>query len=342
MDYKSIITVSDIHISDSNFGITCKTPMPAGVLSDYAYDDLNNIFAALTNELQGYDVCYVTVSPIVSDFNELLNSVKTLFNGSSLVLRSNGFSICEIKCDGEFTYTDCNVPIIDSRQKLREYAEHKRISMLEKLFDEGIDIPCFDGVEISPLAKVGKGTLILSGTKIYPQTVIGENCIIGPGSIIEKSEIGNDCTINNTKVLSSKIENNVKIGPYCNIRPNCHIRSGVKIGDFVEVKNSVLGEDTHASHLTYIGDSDVGARVNFGCGTVTSNYDGTNKFRTVVEDDAFIGCNTNLVAPVTVKKGAYTAAGSTITDDVPEDSLAIARSRQTVVNGWVKKRNGKK
>ncbi len=112
----------------------------------------------------------------------------------------------------------------------------------------------------------------------------------------------------------------MKIGPFAYIRPNCHVGPGVKVGDFVELKNSTIGEGTKISHLTYVGDSDVGGHVNFGCGTVTVNYDGTSKFRTVIGDHAFIGCNTNLVAPVRVGEGAYTAAGSTITDEVPADS----------------------
>lgn len=112
----------------------------------------------------------------------------------------------------------------------------------------------------------------------------------------------------------------------------------MKIGDFVEIKNSNLGDGTKVSHLTYIGDTDAGENINFGCGTVTVNYDGQKKFRTVIEDGAFIGCNANLVAPVTIKKGSYVAAGSTITKDVPEDALAVARTRQQAILGWAKKR----
>ena len=131
------------------------------------------------------------------------------------------------------------------------------------------------------------------------------------------------------------------VGPFAYIRPHCRIGSGVKVGDFVELKNSTVGNDTKISHLTYVGDSDVGRHVNFGCGTVTVNYDGHTKFRTVIGDDAFIGCNTNLVAPVQVGSGAYTAAGSTITDDVPADSLAIARSSQVNKRQWAAKRKKK-
>ena len=130
------------------------------------------------------------------------------------------------------------------------------------------------------------------------------------------------------------------MGPYAYVRPNCVIADKVKVGDFVEVKNSTVGEGTKIAHLTYVGDSDVGSGVNFGCGTVTVNYDSKKKHRTTIKDGAFIGCNTNLVAPVTVGEGAYTAAGSTITEDVPGDALAIARSRQTVKEKWRTKKYG--
>ena len=129
-----------------------------------------------------------------------------------------------------------------------------------------------------------------------------------------------------------------KIGPFAYIRPNCRVGRDVKVGDFVELKNSTVGDGTKISHLTYVGDTDAGSRINFGCGTVTVNYDGTAKFRTTIGDGAFIGCNTNLVAPVKIGEGAYTAAGSTITDDVPADSLAIARSSQTIKIQWAAKR----
>ena len=140
-------------------------------------------------------------------------------------------------------------------------------------------------------------------------------------------------------VANSQIGNETAVGPFAYVRPGSNIGQHVKIGDFVEIKNTNLGDNTKVSHLTYIGDSDVGQNINFGCGTVTVNYDGKNKFRTVIEDNAFIGCNSNLVAPVTIRKGAYVAAGSTITDDVPEESLALARARQVVKEGWARPYN---
>ena len=128
------------------------------------------------------------------------------------------------------------------------------------------------------------------------------------------------------------------LGPYVHIRPGTTIGNNVKIGNFVEIKNSSVGEGTKLPHLQYIGDADIGSGVNVGCGTVTCNYDGKKKFRTTIGDNAFIGCNTNLVAPVTVEEGAYIAAGSTITKDVPKGNLAVARSRQTNIAVWNDKR----
>ena len=203
---------------------------------------------------------------------------------------------------------------------------------------KGVKFTSLDGVMISPFAEIGEGTVIFPNVQIRHGVKIGKNCIIGAGSIIENSSVGDGCVINATQIYNSVLDENVKIGPFCHVRPNTHLCAGVKIGDFVEVKNSTVGKDTHASHLTYIGDSDVGERVNFGCGTVTVNYDGKNKFRTVIGNDAFIGCNSNLVAPVKIADNGYTAAGSTVTDDVPENALAIARARQVNKDGWVIKK----
>ena len=195
---------------------------------------------------------------------------------------------------------------------------------------------------IGPQATVGAGSVLLPGAILRGKTVIGKDCEIGPNSMIRDCTVGDGVTVNASQLNESTVEDGVKIGPFAYIRPNCHVGPGVKVGDFVELKNSTIGAGTKISHLTYVGDSDVGERVNFGCGTVTVNYDGTTKYRTTIGDDAFIGCNTNLVAPVRVGSGAYTAAGSTITDEVPADSLAIARARQTVKKQWAARRRSRK
>jgi bifunctional UDP-N-acetylglucosamine pyrophosphorylase/glucosamine-1-phosphate N-acetyltransferase len=139
-------------------------------------------------------------------------------------------------------------------------------------------------------------------------------------------------------LIDSFVDNGAKIGPYAYLRPNSKIGKNVKIGDFVEVKNSSIGDETKISHLTYVGDGDVGNNVNIGCGVVFVNYNGKEKNRTVVKDDCFIGCNVNLIAPVTIEGNAYVAAGSTITKDVPEKSLGVARAKQSNIEKWVEKR----
>lgn len=217
--------------------------------------------------------------------------------------------------------------------------EKKRIAILESLIAAGVQIPCFDGVMIDETVKIGTGTQILPGTILRGETTLGENCVIGPNSFIENSTVGDNAKLNSTQCYNSVVKGGVNIGPFVHIRPNSVVGENVHLGNFVEVKNSNIDTGTKVSHLTYVGDSDVGKRVNFGCGTVTVNYTGKAKFRTTIKDDAFIGCNTNLVAPVTVGEGAYTAAGSTITEDVPAVSLGIARARQVNKEGWVTRRD---
>ena len=202
----------------------------------------------------------------------------------------------------------------------------------------GVTIIDPDSTYIGPDVKIGMDTTIYPGTIIEGTATIGKNCTIGQGCRLVDMKIGDNVTIWNSTCLSSEIGDNTDVGPYAYLRPNSVIGKNCKIGDFVEVKNATVGDGTKASHLSYIGDAAIGENVNIGCGAITVNYDGKTKSRTVVEDGAFIGCNTNLIAPVTVGKGAYTAAGSTITEDVPPDALAIARARQTNIEGWVKRR----
>ena len=168
--------------------------------------------------------------------------------------------------------------------------------------------------------------------------MIGEDCEIGPNSRLTDTKLGDGVKFQSSTAIESEIGNETTVGPFAYIRPNCHIGNKVKVGDFVEVKNSNIGDGTKIPHLAYIGDTDAGEKINFGCGSIMVNYDGKKKHRTVVEDNVFVGCNVNLVAPVTVKKGSYIAAGSTITKDVPEEVLAVARARQQVIEGWVEKR----
>lgn len=208
----------------------------------------------------------------------------------------------------------------------------------EKLMLSGVDIPCTDGVMIGADVKIAPGTRILPNTIILGATAIGSGCTIGPNSYVKNSKIGSNVTLDNVRITDSTVEGGADCGPFVHIRAGSHIGENVHIGDFVEVKNSTLGAGTKSAHLTYIGDSDVGQNVNFGCGTVTVNYDGANKSRCKIGDNVFLGCNTNLIAPVEIGNSAFTAAGSTITSDVPENALSVARARQVNKKDWVLKK----
>lgn len=195
---------------------------------------------------------------------------------------------------------------------------------------------------ISSDAVIGNDTIIYPGTVIEGETTIGSDCVIGPHTTLKDSEVGNGTAIRQSTVHNSRIGNDVAIGPFAHIRPDSVIGNDVRVGNFVEIKKSIFGDGSKASHLSYIGDAEVGVDVNLGCGSITVNYDGENKFKTVIGDGAFIGCNSNLVAPVTVGEGAYVAAGSTITDNVPAKALSIARARQVNKQDYVEKMLQKK
>lgn len=226
---------------------------------------------------------------------------------------------------------------VNNRVQLAEANKIMQKRINEKHMLNGVTIIDPADTYIADDVEIGMDTIIYPGCVLEGKTVIGEDCKVGPNTRLTDMTLAPDVTIQYTVAMESEIGSGTKVGPFAYIRPNSKIGENIKIGDFVEVKNSVIGNGTKVSHLTYIGDSDVGERINFGCGTVTVNYDGHKKFRTTIEDDVFIGCNANLVAPVTLKKGSYVAAGSTITKDVPEKSLAVARNRQTNIEGWTKK-----
>ena len=212
----------------------------------------------------------------------------------------------------------------------------------QELLAAGVVMMDPDAVYVEDQVTVGKGTLLLPGTILRGKTVVGENCTVGPNVMLTDTTVEDDATINCAQVEESVIRKGCEIGPYTHIRPHCDVGEGSKIGAFVQLKNCNLGKGTKMAHLTYVGDADVGERVNFGCGTVTCNYDGNAKFRTTIGNDCFVGCNTNLVAPVTLADGVYTAAGSTVTHDVEADALVIARARQSVKPGWAAEHRKKK
>jgi bifunctional UDP-N-acetylglucosamine pyrophosphorylase/glucosamine-1-phosphate N-acetyltransferase len=217
-----------------------------------------------------------------------------------------------------------------------------RQKILQKHLDAGVTILDANNCYLDPRVQIGAGTTILPGTILRGNTVIGENCTIGPNTMLTDCTVGDETEVNASQGTDSRIGSHTNVGPFAYLRPNSTVGDHVKVGDFVEIKNSVIGNGTKISHLTYVGDSDVGERVNFGCGTVTTNYDGFKKYRCTIGDDVFIGCNTNLVAPVTLGNGCYTAAGSTITRDVPADALGVARARQENKDGWAARNRERK
>lgn len=226
---------------------------------------------------------------------------------------------------------------INDRLQLAKAQKIMQQRIVRKHMLNGVTFISPDTVYIGKDVEIGSDTVIMPNTIIKGNSAIGHNCTIGPNTQITDCKVADRVEINSSVMMESSVDENTKVGPFAYIRPNSKIGKNIKIGDFVEIKNSTIDDGTKVSHLTYVGDADVGKKVNFGCGTVLVNYDGKNKFRSTIEDNAFIGCNTNLVSPVVVEKNAFIAAGSTITDNVPEETLAIARSRQVIKYGWKKK-----
>lgn len=205
----------------------------------------------------------------------------------------------------------------------------------------GVTIVDPDQTYIAPSVKIASDVVIKPGTVIRGNTTIATGAVIGPNSEIEDCLIGESTIIKHSVVHQSEIGSNVNIGPFAHVRPQSEIHDHVKVGNFVEVKKSLVESGSKISHLSYVGDADVGKEVNIGCGTITVNYDGKNKFKTIIKDGAFIGCNSNLIAPITIGEGALVAAGSTINKDVPADALSIARSKQENKENYAKKINKK-
>lgn len=231
---------------------------------------------------------------------------------------------------------------VNSRQQLSESEAIFRKRINDYWMSEGVTFIDPNHTYIGKEVRIGCDTVLYPGTSLSGNTQIGEDCEIGPNAHLSNMVIANNVSVKESTLSDSFVGERTSVGPYAYVRPGCKIGSDVKIGDFVEVKNATIGNGTKISHLTYVGDAEVGARVNLGCGVVFVNYDGKNKFKTVVEDDCFVGCNVNLISPVKVGEGAYVAAGSTITKDVPAGALGVARERQSNIEGWVARKGLKK
>jgi bifunctional UDP-N-acetylglucosamine pyrophosphorylase / glucosamine-1-phosphate N-acetyltransferase len=228
---------------------------------------------------------------------------------------------------------------VNDRAQLAVAAEGLRRRHLHRLLTEvGVTVidPATTYVDVD--VEVGRDTVLLPGTILEQGTRIGERAVIGPNSHLTRCEVGDDATVHSSRATDAVIGDAVSVGPFSHLRMGTRLAARSKVGAYVETKNAEVGAGSKIPHLSYVGDATVGTGVNIACGVITVNYDGTTKSHTTVEDGAFVGCDTMLVAPVTIGEGAYTAAGSTITDDVPAGALAIARSRQTVKEGWAEQR----
>jgi bifunctional UDP-N-acetylglucosamine pyrophosphorylase/glucosamine-1-phosphate N-acetyltransferase len=227
---------------------------------------------------------------------------------------------------------------INDRIQLFEVERKIRMEIMKKLMLNGVTIVDPYSTYISPDVEIGMDTIIQPQTFIYGKTKIGENCDIGPLTRIKDCIIGNNVKILRSECELSEIKDNVKIGPFSRLREGTFLEENVKVGNFVETKKTHISSNSKAQHLTYLGDTYVGKNVNIGAGTITCNYDGKNKYQTYIDDYAFIGSNTSLVAPVKVGKNSLIGAGSVITKDVPEDSLALGRAQQINKLNWVKEK----
>ncbi|NLV91444.1 MAG: bifunctional UDP-N-acetylglucosamine diphosphorylase/glucosamine-1-phosphate N-acetyltransferase GlmU [Firmicutes bacterium] len=252
------------------------------------------------------------------------------------ILRQKGQRVALVVCpDPEETLG------INTKVQLAEAAAVMRTRVLEELMLAGVSIIDPATTYIDADVKIAPDTVIYPFTIIQGKTRIDESAIIGPHTRIVDCEIGAGAEIVQSTLLESKVGRETTVGPYAYLRPNSVIGDHVRIGDFVEIKNSNVADYAKIPHLSYVGDADVGVNANVGAGTITCNFDGERKHRTVIADNAFIGSNSNLVAPVSIGEGAYIAAGSTITKDVPAKALGIGRSRQSVREGWVESRKKK-
>jgi bifunctional UDP-N-acetylglucosamine pyrophosphorylase/glucosamine-1-phosphate N-acetyltransferase len=309
-------------------------------------DEVEKIVEAKDCNEEEYKVKEINAGMYCFDIESLLESLNKLNNNNAQgeyyltdvigILKSEGFKVGAMVTDFEETIG------VNSRVELAEVEVILRSRINRKHMENGVTIIDPNSTYIGSDVLIGRDTIIYPGNVLEGKTVIGDNCMLYPNSRIADSVIGAEVDIQSSVIIESKIGEGTTVGPFAYIRPESIIGKHARIGDFVEIKKSTIGDNTKVSHLTYIGDAEVGKGCNFGCGTVVVNYDGKKKHKTIIGDNAFIGCNTNLVAPVEVKNNAYTAAGSTITSEVPEGALAIARAKQVNLEGWVEKKGLKK
>lgn len=338
----------DVHFEQNN---TC-TVLTSVVDNPFGYgriirDECGNV-AKIVEQKDANDeekaVCEINSGMYCFNSKELINALDKLTNKNAQgeyyltdtlsIMKNAGLRV------GAYIVEDsAEIAGVNDRVQLSEAEKvmKKRINTYHAL--NGVTIIDIENTYIEDDVVIGMDSVVYPGTTIEKGSVIGKGVVIGQNCRIVNSTVGDGTDIYYSTMVDSTVGEGCHVGPYAYLRPHSTVGNNCKVGDFVELKNASLGDGTKASHLTYIGDATVGKNVNFGCGTVIVNYDGKSKHRTNIGDNAFIGCNSNLVSPVTVKDNAYVAAGSTITDEVPEGALAIARSRQVVKQDWKDKRS---
>ncbi len=253
-----------------------------------------------------------------------------------------GILVAEGKNAGAYKTANANVCLgANDRAGLLKLADIGRHIVIDRLAEEGVNFISSEGIIISPRAKIASGATIMPNTIIDGQSVIEEGATVGPNTQVTMSIIKKNAKVDSSVLDRAEVGENCDVGPFARLRPGTVLMDYAHVGNFAEIKNSTLGVGTAVSHLTYIGDSEIGSNVNFGCGVAVANYDGDKKSKCVVKDDAFIGCHTNLISPVTVGEGAYIGANSTVTKDIPDGALAVERGKMTILEGEGRKRLGR-
>ncbi len=320
-------------------------PAEAEVMTTSNADPADLLHVFLSTAAEGEDEITVVAGPSVYAPSMARRSGSAI---SSSVCRASRLELMTV-LDENFSFSqflreNCSVLSdfdgyfrIDSPATLLELANLIRFERILSFLKQGVQITDPNNCYIGLQARIEPNARILPGAVIRGKCVIRSEAVIGPWSTIEDSEIGERTVVSSSQVVNAKIAADCTVGPFAHVRGGTVLERGAKVGSFVEVKNSHLGENTWASHLSYIGDAEFGARCNLGCGTATANFDRVSKHKTTVGDDVFVGCNSTIVAPLHVGDGAYIAAGSTVTEDVPQQALAISRARQANKKDWAAK-----
>jgi len=249
------------------------------------------------------------------------------------LLQDDGYPVYVHKIDD-----DSAIRGVNDRSQLAKAEAIIRQRIRDKWLLNGVTLIDPDTTYIDAEAIIGQDTVIEPFTFIRGKTEIGYGCRLGPNANIVDSTLGNNVIVGQSVVEESTIGDSVNIGPFNHLRPGTILANGVKVGNFAEIKNSSIGQGSKVPHHSYLGNAEIGETVNIGAGVITVNYDGKSKHQTIIEEGAFIGCNANLIAPLHIGKRSYVAAGSTLNKSVPEDSLAIAREKQSNIEGWVKRK----